>query len=120
MLTINLLKSKNQIDHTEWMFLLTGGIGLDNPYKNPTDWLPSSSWNELCRLDSLEYFATFRIHFTEHLNEWKKIYDSVEPQNVTYPSPWNTKLTTFQKMLILRCIRSDKIIPAVQNFVTCE
>lgn len=54
---VNLLKSRNQIDVPEWMFLLTGGVGLDNPNVNPCDWLVSKSWDELCRLDEYPAFV---------------------------------------------------------------
>lgn len=50
------MKSRNEIDLSEWMFLLTGGVGLDNPYVNPTDWLIQLSWDELCRLTEFPEF----------------------------------------------------------------
>jgi dynein heavy chain len=57
LLTINLLKSRDKIDMPEWMFLLTGGVGLDNPNVNPSDWLITKSWDELCRLDDYPAFV---------------------------------------------------------------
>ncbi|KAI4465685.1 dynein axonemal heavy chain 7-related [Holotrichia oblita] len=56
LLTINLMKDRGEIDLPEWMFLLTGGVGLDNPHKNPTDWLIQLSWDELCRLSECPAF----------------------------------------------------------------
>lgn len=46
--------------------------------------------------------------------EWKKVYDSVTPQDAQYPDPWQLKLTGLSRMVVLRCIRPDKIVPAVQ------
>lgn len=58
------MKSRDEIDLTEWMFLLTGGVGLDNPHKNPTNWLIDKSWDELCRLDDLTKFKfVFSLYY---------------------------------------------------------
>ena len=43
------------------------------------------------------------------LDAWKAIYDSVEPQNETLPAPWATRLDGFQKILVLRLLRPDKV-----------
>ena len=56
LLTINLLDKQGKIYLSQWMFLLTGGVGLENPHTNPTQWLPVKLWNELCRLDNIEGF----------------------------------------------------------------
>jgi dynein heavy chain len=43
-------KSRNEIDDSVWRFLLTGGVGLDNPNPNPApQWLSDKSWSEIVR-----------------------------------------------------------------------
>ncbi|XP_021921863.1 dynein heavy chain 7, axonemal isoform X5 [Zootermopsis nevadensis] len=116
-LTVNLLRNKNQLDVREWMFLLTGGIGLGNPYAKPVAWLPQKNWDGWCQLDDLNNFKGIRVHMEKNQDKWKAVFDDAEPQNAKFPAPWPEKLSEFENMLVLRCIRPDKLVTAVQNFV---
>uniref|UniRef100_A0A3Q3KEU7 Dynein axonemal heavy chain 7 n=1 Tax=Monopterus albus TaxID=43700 RepID=A0A3Q3KEU7_MONAL len=117
-LTVNLLMHNNLVDEGEWRFLLTGGVGLDNPYLNSCTWLAKKSWDEICRLDQMEHFKGLRDGIVHLSDEWKKVYDSPNPHQTPFPDVWEEKLSRFQKMLVIRCLRPDKIIPMVQEFVS--
>ncbi|OXA50010.1 Dynein heavy chain 7, axonemal [Folsomia candida] len=116
-LCISLMREEGKINPEEWLFLLTGGVGLDNPNINPSAWLPAKYWDELCRLDDLEAFKGIKDAFVDNVSSWKKIYDSMTPQNEKLVAPWEDKLAPFQKLSVLRCLRPDKMVPAIQNFV---
>ena len=73
---MNLLKHDGHVCDDEWRFLLTGGVGLDNPHKNPASWLPKPSWDEICRLDEFPKFKRIRSTFGALQEGWSKIYDS--------------------------------------------
>lgn len=40
----------------DFLFLLTGGVVVENPHPNEMKWLPQKSWDELCRVESLKQF----------------------------------------------------------------
>lgn len=45
------------------MFLLTGGVGLKNIYKNPDpSWLSDKSWDELCRASEIPALKELRYN----------------------------------------------------------
>uniref|UniRef100_A0A6Q2WPZ0 Dynein axonemal heavy chain 7 n=1 Tax=Esox lucius TaxID=8010 RepID=A0A6Q2WPZ0_ESOLU len=112
-LTVNLLMHDKL-----WRFLLTGGVGLDNPHSNSCTWLPKKAWDEICRLDQINRFKGLRKDMARLKDAWKEVYDSPSPHHTSFPAEWKEKLGKFQKMLVIRCLRPDKIIPMVQEFVS--
>uniref|UniRef100_A0A671S7I2 AAA+ ATPase domain-containing protein n=1 Tax=Sinocyclocheilus anshuiensis TaxID=1608454 RepID=A0A671S7I2_9TELE len=111
-LNVNLLKHNK----LEWRFLLTGGVGLDNPHSNPCTWLPKTSWDEICRLDEMERFKGLRKDLIFHFMVCVCVLQ--DPHHTAFPSEWQDKLGQFQRMLVIRCLRPDKIVPMVQEFVS--
>lgn len=51
---------------------------------------------------------------------WKAIFDSATPAEQPLPEPWEQNLTPVQKLLVLRVLRPDKLVLAVQRFVLLE
>lgn len=50
------------------------------------------------------------------IGAWRAIFDHKEPHLEQFPPPYDN-LDAFERMLILRCLRPDKVVPAVQQFV---
>ncbi|XP_055269255.1 dynein axonemal heavy chain 12 [Moschus berezovskii] len=119
LLCANLLLAKKEIEYQELMFLLTGGVSLKSAEENPDPtWLQDKSWEEICRASEFPAFRGLRDHFYDNISEWQEIYDSKEPHNAKFPAPMDTRLNELQKIIILRCLRPDKITPAITNYVT--
>lgn len=47
---------------------------------------------------------------------WRPLYEAAAPHTVPLPGHYNA-LDTFQRLVITRCVRPDKITPAVQDYV---
>ncbi|KAG2501733.1 hypothetical protein HYH03_000233 [Edaphochlamys debaryana] len=117
LLCTRILETKGRVDADEYMFLLTGGLGGADPRPNPApEWLVERGWREICRLDKLPTFMGLADSFAADPDAWRPLYDAAEPHRTMMPGLYNS-LDAFRKLLIVRCVRPDKVIPAVQEFV---
>uniref|UniRef100_A0A8D1K9L8 AAA+ ATPase domain-containing protein n=1 Tax=Sus scrofa TaxID=9823 RepID=A0A8D1K9L8_PIG len=117
LLTIGILKEKKQINEDIWYFLLTGGVALENPYPNPVpEWLSEKAWAEVVRASELPKLKGLMEHLEQNAHEWKFIYDSAWPHEEKFPGSWKL-LQGLERMVILRCLRPDKMIPAIRRFI---
>ncbi|KAL4712586.1 hypothetical protein ACJJTC_007181 [Scirpophaga incertulas] len=112
-----MMLSTGEMNHDEYIFLITGGIAVENPYKKSLDWLPDKSWDEICRLSDLPAFEGYKDNFIRMAQRWKEVYDDMEPHNKSLPGDWDQKLVDFQKLLVIRVLRPDKLTVAISNFI---
>lgn len=105
----------------EWRYFLSGPGGDIKIKDNPTKWVDQNSWLDMFRqihgISQLPNFKGFEDFFMTKFDEFKPMFDSQTPHTDPLPEPWNSKLNDFQKMIVLKAIRSDKIIPAVEKWI---
>ena len=73
----------------------------------------------LIRLSEYATFKGLRESIGKDLSSWEQLYSSDSPHTMKLPKAWE-KLNDFHKILILRCFRADKLVPAIQGFVSGE
>lgn len=80
------------VDLAEFRFLLTGGISVQDPPPNPTNWLPGKLWAEICRLSDLsDAFKGLSQSCADDQESFKRIYDSLDPANEPLPCAWKDR-----------------------------
>ena len=57
----------------------------------------------------LSFYIIFRESFQENLQSWANFYNSKEPHHEELSGHWQTTLNIFQRMIILRSLRPDKV-----------
>lgn len=45
----------------------------------------------------------------KNTDKWREFYNNKEPNKAELPDPYHSELNEFQKMIVLRCIRPDKV-----------
>lgn len=118
MLCIKLLDGYGKIVPEEFRFLLTGATAqaeLENPCG---EWLNSKSWQEVESLSKLSGFEGLPESFKENSDAWRAYFESQECQSEPLPGGFDESLNLFQKMLVLRCLRPDKVVDNISEFVS--
>ncbi|XP_067137533.1 LOW QUALITY PROTEIN: dynein axonemal heavy chain 7-like [Centruroides vittatus] len=116
-LCCNLLIAHKQLSPEELQFFLTGAVGLENKIKKPASWIPDNTWDNLCYLSEMTAFDNFIESFQDHLYNWQEVYETKDPCSYPFPQPWQEKLKEFQKILILRCLRPEKVMQMISKFI---
>ena len=118
LLCTRMMRSSGALSSDDFRFLLTGGIAVTKPPPNPFEsWLVEKSWGEVSRMSDLEHTKGFDQDFVKHETEWRAFFESAEPFKLDLPGNAAQFNTGFARLLIIRSIRPDKLVPAVMIFV---
>ncbi|KAI9209204.1 dynein heavy chain and region D6 of dynein motor-domain-containing protein, partial [Polychytrium aggregatum] len=121
LLSMRILMNDDKIDMDEWKFLLTGSCASEKSGANPApDWLSQRSWAEILMLASLPSYNTLEHDFADFVEDFRVIFDSTTPHKEKLPGRWENNLTQFQKILVLRCLRADRVTASIQDFVAAQ
>lgn len=58
--------------------------------------------------------------FMSSLDKWRAYYDEAEPDQVKLPDHWQRALSHFQRIVVLRAIRPDRVPSAIVSYVMSE
>jgi dynein heavy chain len=122
LLATKILQGDGALDLAAWRFFLAGASGSIEEVPNPTDWLGDLEWTQAYRqlyvMDrDLPSFKGIVEYFREYNKKFKKIFDSVVPEEEPMPGDWNTSLNSFEKIVMLKVIRADAITKSMTNFI---
>uniref|UniRef100_A0ABD2WRH4 Dynein heavy chain 1, axonemal n=1 Tax=Trichogramma kaykai TaxID=54128 RepID=A0ABD2WRH4_9HYME len=117
LLCVRIRMKDNLIDPDEWRFLLSGSTPLKEEQNPAPQWLTQRSWSEIQSLEALPKFRGFAASFKSLLAKFKIIFDSQQPEAEKLPDRWDQKLDDFQKMLVLKCLRPDKVTISMQHYI---
>jgi len=118
LITTSIMRNANQIKITNWNSLLRGAsvVSLAQEKEKPANPDPKlisiTGWDLLYSLEcnEPEIFPSIANDVIDKHEAWHKWYTSENPHEEDLPGEWNTSLTSFQKLIILRAFRPEKLL----------
>jgi len=121
LLLVALMKHANKIDPLEWRFLLAGPSNPNVRKVNPEpEWITDQVWLEILNVSEIEAFTGFEENVEQNADHYRRYFESTDPQKFPLMEPFESRLSLYQKLLVMRCIRPDKVTMGVQDFVCSE
>ncbi|NWX90356.1 DYH10 protein, partial [Nothoprocta pentlandii] len=120
-MTVKIEQADGRVPQEELDFFLKGNISLEkSARKKPCAWLPDQGWEDLIHLSELfpEKFESLPDDVEKNPDVWKNWYDIDALEQTPFPMHYQNSLTNFQKLLLLRCFRVDRVYRAVTDYVT--
>jgi dynein heavy chain len=119
----SILRRNGDIDIDEWNFFLRGSPMDYSDKEKVADYVSDDLWKGLCGLqDAHINFKGLCDSFADTSDKvmWKSYLHSEEPFNIPLPPVFEDKLTNFQRLMLLKVLRSGKSIFQIKNFVKGE
>ena len=106
-------QNEEKIKNSELRFLLAGPsseIQVEPP-ENPTKWISPNDWN------SFYAFKGIDDYFMKNHNKFLSFFESPQNEHTPLPSPYEETLTDFQKLILIKALRFDKLTNELNYYV---
>ena len=120
-LTFNLMRrgilGEDRVLHSEHVqFLLRGPKATAE--ENPIPWLPDDYWRACRALSRLEGFGKFCTDLVDAAPRFREWFNHTAPESEKLPLDWAAlDRAPFQKMLVVRCLRPDRVTSSLSSFI---
>jgi dynein heavy chain, axonemal len=117
LLTTKIMLGHKTLDSHEMRFFLQGSTSMEMSEPNTCkEWLSDVSWRDILALSELHAFSDFKESFLLYSNKWSTIISASNPMEIINQL-MGEHFDSFRKLCILRCLRPDVVVPAVQQFI---
>ncbi|XP_044254832.1 dynein axonemal heavy chain 1-like isoform X2 [Tribolium madens] len=115
-----ILMDKGKIDGHEWHHFLAGSTPLSEDPNPAPDWLSGKAWKEILAMRVLPNYIQFVDTFDQYKEDYRVIFESADPHRKPLPEEFEKSFSEFQKLLVLKCLRPDKVTNAMQDFISSK
>mmetsp|Transcript_34548 Transcript_34548/g.103510 ORF Transcript_34548/g.103510 Transcript_34548/m.103510 type:complete len:2592 (+) Transcript_34548:5875-13650(+) len=122
MLILRVKQRMGEIPAAEAEYLITGRAAPNPPQMTAkvSDYLQEMQWAAACGLKEVAAFKTLPDDLELDPDAWKEWVEHPKPELEDLPGEWGAKCTAFQKLLVLRALRTDRVTSAVTRYIVQE
>jgi dynein heavy chain len=117
-LTFAKLKKEDKLQHAKFQWLLKGSrvSGVENPL---AEWIAEPNWQCVQSLKEIEGYDALPGDLEGSAKRWREWMELERPEEEPMPGDWK-KYPPFEKLLLFRALRPDRMSNALSTFVRGE
>lgn len=117
-LTLRLCVNDGKLPSEDVEYLVEGKVSPDPGNMGPLhEWLPPAIWPRVKSLEGLKRFGGLGDTMQSDSDEWQKWFDSEMPEVAKFPGDYQKTLTAFDRLIVLRAMRPDRVTTALKSWM---
>jgi len=120
MLTFKILTRSGRLDPKEVDHLVKKEVALEPPHQSESlKFIPEAFWAAVKGLENIKTFEHLINNMESEPHLYKKWYGDEKPESCDLPKSIKD-INLFQRILLLRAVRPDRLYNALQDYVSEE
>ncbi|CDJ30651.1 Dynein heavy chain family protein, related [Eimeria mitis] len=115
-----IMRHDGKLPEEELDFFLKGSNTISEGETKPEEfsWIPDSGWNDLFKLSTVSpAFQGLRENVLAEPQAWKEWAEDDSAEKADMPGQWSRVLSPFQKLIVVRVFRVDRVHNAIKHFI---
>ena len=128
LMAVNTLRGAGKISDAEWSYFVRSADAATlklTPANPAASWLSLESWQQIYNIGSVPRLASVASELRDESkalvwSQWSQSFSGETPAGGILPEPYHSQCTPFQRLLLVKLFRRDKVIAGIKDFVTTE
>ena len=119
MLLLRVLVRRNEVQGDTVDYLVSGPRVPNPPPMTAKvqEYLTIQQWAGVHALKEIEFFKSLPEDLELNVEAWREFVEHPKPESEDLPGDWLKKTSGFQKLCIIRALRTDRMTAALTNFI---
>jgi len=119
MLTLRIAVNDGVLDQGDVEYLVSGVESTDPGNMGPLhEWMPPQIWPKIKGIESMKKFNGLGDNMQSESDDWLVWFDGETPENAKLPGDYEKILNNFDRLILLRAIRPDRVTTSLKKYIT--
>jgi dynein heavy chain len=117
-LTLRIAVNDGKLPAEEVEYLIEGKMSPDPGNMGPLhEWLPPAIWPRIKALEGMKRYMGLGDSMQSDSDEWQRWFDGETPEVAKFPGEYQKILSPFDRLILLRAMRPDRVTTALKTFI---